>query len=220
QFTVPATDVYPRSDRTFSNTNELLLPSSGNYYSDCTGIKTGHTTPAGECLVSSSSRAGLDLICVVLGGRILNDGNERFTDTITLLDYVYDHYSYKLIADKSKPLAQVDIDNAVKETPTLDILLQTDILSVAPNGTNEENVITQVSLPEELKAPIQKNQVLGTVTYRVDGLIYETNLVAGNEIVKKPYWLYNLLVSLAAALTVVFMASAVRRSRIRKRKRT
>ena len=216
EFTVPATDVYPGSDRKYSNTNELLLPLSGNYYSYCTGIKTGHTTPAGECLVSSSSKDNLDLICVVMGGRIIGSTNERFSDTKKLLDFVYDNYSYKMIADKSKPLAQINIDNAVKDTPMLDVVLQTDIVTVAPNNTTGDNVITQVSLPDELKAPIQKNQVLGTVTYRVDGLVYTTNMVAGNEVVKKPFWLYNSLVSLAAALIVIIIIASVKKSKMRK----
>ena len=219
KFTVPATDVYPRSDRTYSNTNELLLPLSGNYYSYCTGIKTGHTTPAGECLVSSSTMDNLNLICVVMGGRIIGGVNERFSDTKKLLDFVYDNYSYKMIADKSKPLAEINIDNAIKDTPMLDVILQTDIITVAPNDTNEDNVITQISLPEDIKAPIKKDQVIGTVTYRVDGLIYSTNMVAGNEVVKKPFWIYNSLISLAAILVVIIIMSAIRKSKIRKAKR-
>ena len=219
EFTVPATDVYPYSDRVYSNTNELILPGSGYFYSGCTGIKTGHTNPAGECLVSSSSKDNLNLICVVMGGRIIGSRNERFSDTVKLLDFAYDNYSYKMIADSRKPLAEINIDNAIKDTPMLDVVLQTDIVTVAPADTNEDNVITQINLPEELKAPIQKNQVLGTVTYRVDGLIYSTNMVAGNEVIKKPYWLYNTLVSLGVILVLIMIAAAVRKSKIRKVKR-
>ena len=41
----------------------MILPESKEYYYDsCTGIKTGHTTPAGNCLVASSSKNGIDLI--------------------------------------------------------------------------------------------------------------------------------------------------------------
>ena len=219
QFTVPATDIYPRNDRTYANTNELILPLSGNYYPRCNGIKTGHTTPAGECLVSSSTEDNLNLICVVLGGRIIGGVNERFSDTKKLIDFVYDNYSRKLIADKSKPLTEINIENAVKDTPTLNVVLQTDIVTVAPNETDENNVITQISLPENLKAPIHENQVVGTVTYRADGMIYKTNLVAGNEIIKKPYWIYNSLISLAAILVIIMILSTVRKSKIRKAKR-
>ena len=97
--------------------------------------------------------------------------------------------------------------------------MQTDIVTVAPNETDENNVITQISLPENLKAPIHENQVVGTVTYRADGMIYKTNLVAGNEIIKKPYWIYNSLISLAAILVIIMILSTVRKSKIRKAKR-
>ncbi len=213
EFTVPATDVYPHSDRVYKNTNELISPRSGYYRAYCTGIKTGHTKPAGECLVSSSSNENLDLICVVMGGRITGGVNERFSDTVKLFDYVYDNYSYSRIADRSRPVAEFSIDNAVKDTPVLYAVLLTDIMSVAPQGTNADNVITRVSLPDEFKAPIEKNQVLGTVTYRVDGLIYTTNIVAGNEVIKKPYWLYNSLVSLGLILVIIMIAAAVKKQK-------
>lgn len=51
-YSLPSTKVYPGT-RTLKTTNEMLLPGT-YYYSYCTGIKTGHTTPAGECLVASS----------------------------------------------------------------------------------------------------------------------------------------------------------------------
>ena len=213
-FTVPATDIHPAADRKYTNTNELLLPSSKYYRSYCSGIKTGHTAAAGECLVSSSCNDNLNLICVVIGGKIYGGVNERFSDTVKLLDYVYDNYSYKKIAAGGKLIRQVNIDNAVS-----DIILQADITTVAPAETGEDNVETEIDLPGEFKAPIQKNQVLGRITYKVDGLNYSLNLVAGNEIIKKPYWLYNSLVSLAAALAVIIIAISVRRAKIKKARR-
>ncbi len=70
-YTLPSTDIYPNK-RTIKTTNELLL--SGKYnYEYCTGIKTGYTTLAGECIVASSSCNNMDLISVVLGGKQVND---------------------------------------------------------------------------------------------------------------------------------------------------
>ena len=218
KFTVPATDIYPSNDRTYSNTNEMLLPYSGYYYPECTGIKTGHTKAAGECLVSSCTKDNLNLICVVMGGKKTGNNNERFSDTKKLFDFVYDNYSYRKITDKSKHIAEINIENAVKDTPVLNVIIPTDILTVAPVDIDENNVETQISMPEDLEAPIQMNQVLGTITYRVDGLIYRTNLIAGNEIIKKPYWLYNTTVAVAAVLTVIIIAASVKRSKIRKHK--
>ncbi len=46
QYTLPATEKYDKEDRIFTTTNRLMNPSSSNYYSYTTGIKTGYTDPA------------------------------------------------------------------------------------------------------------------------------------------------------------------------------
>lgn len=216
--TVPPTEIYPANDRTYQNTNQLLLPSSGYYLSACTGIKTGYTPQAGECLVASASDENLDLISVVLGGK--PGAGQRFSDSKKLLTYVYDHYTYQLLADKTVPLAHLTVKKATKKTQELDVIMQTDLRAVAPNEITPENVPVTIDLPEELKAPIRKNQVLGKVTYSVDGFVYTTDLVALHDVAKKPYWLYNLLV--VFALFVLFVAARtayLKQKRRRRRKR-
>ncbi len=205
-FTLPATNAYANADRTFTNTNKLLDNTSFYYMADCTGMKTGYTDDAGQCLVASAARADLQLISVALGGKVKPNGvDERFSDSKALLEYVYSRYSQKLLADHSVPLAQVQVKKATKETEMLDIVIGADLETVAPDSLTAENVPTKIDLPLELKAPIAQNQVLGTVTYRVDGLIYATNLLASHDVVKKPYWLYNLLVFLGLLLLILLL---------------
>ena len=48
--------------KTLSNTNELLGNLNG-----VNGVKTGFTNSAGRCLVTSTTRNGHQIICVVLG---------------------------------------------------------------------------------------------------------------------------------------------------------
>ena len=213
-FTIPATDIYPQNDRTYDNTNELLFDGE-YYYSYCTGIKTGHTTPAGECLVASSFRDDLNLISVVLGGKITDEENERFSDTKKLFEYVNEHYEFKLIVDKTHALGTVNVKHAVSEQEVLDYVIQTDIYSVAPNEITPNSVDTQIKLAEEIKAPIKQNQVLGTVTYKVDGLIYSANIVAANDVQKKPFWLYNTLV----ALGIIALLIIIRTVQLNKQKK-
>lgn len=216
-FTLPATEAYPNKDRTFNNTNLLL--SAGSYYLPCcTGIKTGHTNEAGECLVASSTKDDLNLISVVLGGRILGNINERFSDSKKLLEFVYDNYAFKQIADKTKPLGQVNVINAVKDQETLDVMIGTDIYTIAPNEIGPDSVDSKVEIAKEIKAPIKQNQVLGTVTYRADGLIYSTNIVAARDVQKKPFWLYNLLFILGVLLTLFVVSRIVEARKEAKRR--
>ena len=192
-FTLPATNVYPKNDRTFTNTNLLLLPSFPKvYYQYCTGIKTGHTTPAGDCLVASSSYKNINLISVVLGGKTNSKGlNERFYDTTQLFEFVYNNYSIKTIADEKDVFTTINVKNATKDTSSLDVITGTNISSIVPNNFNKDNVQVVISLDEEIKAPIKQNQVLGKIIFKADGLNYTTDLIASHEVEKKPFWIYN-----------------------------
>ena len=74
---LPATSLH--HSYTWDNTNLLLTT-----YSGATGIKTGFTLEAGECLVFSATRSRHHLIGVVFHSI---DGTHRFSDAKTLLDW-------------------------------------------------------------------------------------------------------------------------------------
>ena len=65
--------------QTFSSTNRLLTT-----YDGADGIKTGHTTDAGYCLVASATRDGRRIIVAVLGAP---SEDQRFADAAALLDW-------------------------------------------------------------------------------------------------------------------------------------
>jgi len=76
-YTVPASATH--QSYTWDNTNLLLTT-----YSGATGIKTGFTLEAGECLVFSATRSGQHLIGVVFHSI---DASHRFSDAKILLDW-------------------------------------------------------------------------------------------------------------------------------------
>lgn len=219
-FTVPATNVYRKKDRTFTNTNSLLLPGSSNYYYPyCTGIKTGHTTPAGNCLVASSSYNNIDLISVVLGGGTNSKGlNERFYDTKQLFEFAYKNYSIKKIVDEKAVLATINVAKATKDTSSLDIIVDTNISSIVPNDLNKENIKKEITLDEEIIAPIKQNQVLGQITFKADGLNYTTNLIASHEVKKIPYWIYNSLFVGAVLIFLIIIIVVIKSKKKRESK--
>jgi len=76
-YSIPATAIH--HSYTWTNTNLMLTT-----YSGATGIKTGFTLEAGECLVFSATRSGHHLIGVVFHSI---DATHRFSDAKTLLDW-------------------------------------------------------------------------------------------------------------------------------------
>lgn len=220
-FTVPGTDIYPNSDRYFKNTNKLILPQAKNYYYPyCTGIKTGNTTPAGRCLVASCSKDGMDLICVVMGGEINSEGlSERYLDTIALFDYAYNNYSYQVIAEKNAPQGTVHIKKATRKTAELQTLTGAEVEGILPNGFDINSVKATVITDEKLRAPIEQNQVIGTVTFSADGVDYTTKLLAASAVEKPPFAIQNFVVLiiillLCAAVYVIIMRTANKRRQL------
>lgn len=89
---LPTTEIYGE-ERIFKNTNSLMQQNSRYYYPYCNGIKTGFTTPAKNCLISSSNKNGFELIAVILHAESTEDGlSARYMDTINLFEYGYNNF--------------------------------------------------------------------------------------------------------------------------------
>jgi serine-type D-Ala-D-Ala carboxypeptidase (penicillin-binding protein 5/6) len=80
--TVARTDAQMNGQH-FKATNKLLTS-----YEGATGVKTGHTTEAGYCLVGSATRGDRSLIVAVLGAPT---DTARINGASALLDWAFDH---------------------------------------------------------------------------------------------------------------------------------
>ncbi|MGZ4678603.1 MAG: D-alanyl-D-alanine carboxypeptidase family protein [Ilumatobacteraceae bacterium] len=69
--------------KTYPSTDKLLA-----IYPGADGVKTGHTTHAGYCVVSSVTRNGRAIMVAVLGAP---SDNARFSDARALLDWAFAH---------------------------------------------------------------------------------------------------------------------------------
>ncbi len=216
-YTLPKTNRYLIEDRTFTNTNSLILPNSKSYYYEyATGMKTGSTTQAGQCLIASSSKDDLDLICVVLGGGTNKQGlNERFIDPVNLFESVYNNYTVSKIAEKYDIVQSYIIDKATKETETLDAVINADISTIVPNDTKLSNENYQIDLNRKLGAPIKKGDKLGTITIKVDGLNYTTDIFAGNDVNKQ----FNFIMFFGIIFGIIIVLFTIRSINIRAKKK-
>jgi len=94
-YTLPSTEIHPKEDRTFAISNALLKPSFKNYYYQyATGIKTGYTNSAKDCLVASAKKDDVEFIIVVLNCGYVEGGlREKYLDCKTLFDFAFDNYT-------------------------------------------------------------------------------------------------------------------------------
>ena len=135
------------------NTNKLL-----KRYRGITGLKTGTTSGAGVCISASATRDGLDLIAVVLGAL---SSSERFTAATTLLDYGFAAYAaVPLPAMEDRPLL-IKVKGSAEESVPLDYTAVPETLLMPKE--NAAALTAQLDLPQELEAPVQLGQIVGTV---------------------------------------------------------
>lgn len=204
QYTLPATNKYSQTDRTFKTTNDLLIKSKSNYYyPDAIGVKTGYTGDAGNCLVASAKRDNMEVISVVLGANFTKEGlSEKSLDSITLLDYAFDHYAIQTLQEKNSVLQEVEVNGATKETKDLKVLVKDDIETLVEKNTSSKALEPEISI-DKLKAPISSGSKVGTITYTIEGKSYSSDLIAGSSVL--PSNTLSLLLRIGLIMVTLYL---------------
>ena len=135
------------------NTNKML-----RRYNGITGLKTGTTSGAGVCISASATRDGLNLIAVVLGAPSSKD---RFEAATTLLDYGFAAWrAAPLPAMEDRPLL-IKVKGSAEESVPLEYSALPESILMPKESAAE--LTAQLTLPDELDAPVQQGQAVGMV---------------------------------------------------------
>ena len=156
------------------NTNKLI-----RNYEGCTGLKTGSTSTALFNLSATATRNNLSLIAVIMRGET---SSIRFAEAKKLLDYGFSNFEYLKYAHKGDVAKQLLVNKGT--TDMVEVIFESDDGSLIPKGQSA-NIVTTVSLPETINAPINKGEKLGEVIFSLNNETLGTvNLVANNTVKK------------------------------------
>lgn len=196
------------TERKFTNTNKLLSPNNQYYYEYATGMKTGYTSNARNCLIASASRNGVDLISVVLGGTTTENGKSAiYTDSRNLLDYGFSCYEKTTIAKEGDTITQITPKRSKGKVAVVAVLKDNIRMIHKTNETPEFTSVT--TLTENLVAPINKGDTVGTISY-YDGneLIATSELVADNSVEKEPWYsiVFKFIVKTIVTIIIIFIS--------------
>lgn len=140
-----------------ANTNKLL-----KQYTYTTGLKTGSTNKAKYCVCATANKDGVELIAVIMGCPNYKD---RFTEAQSLLQFGYT--TCKLYQDENPPeLMPILVKGGIdKQVPAVYKEKFSWLFVSGEDFSNMEKMLTT----NELTAPIEKGEQIGTVTYRLNG---------------------------------------------------
>lgn len=156
------------------NTNKLI-----RNYKGATGLKTGSTSIALYNLSASATRNDLSLIAVIMKAP---NTKIRFAEAQKLLDYGFNNFEYKKLANKNDILKQIVVNKGVEQN--LNAILEEDMGILIKKG-DDKNIEQELELPDVISAPIQQGQVLGKIIYNLNGKeIGKVNIIAEKSIEK------------------------------------
>lgn len=173
------------------NTNKLLKT-----YDGINGLKTGTTGDAGCCMSATAERKGMTLVAVVLG---CNNGTDRFSDAVKLLDYGFANYKTLSLQTPKKAKGFVKVKGGMVDK--IKISCENGGVAVVDNGTNNK-LETKVELKKDIEAPVKSGEILGQVKYYYgEKEIKSCRITAENEIIAMNFSIvmkemYNSLISL------------------------
>jgi D-alanyl-D-alanine carboxypeptidase (penicillin-binding protein 5/6) len=160
--------IYKQKDYTWNNIKQgnrnLLL------WRDSTvdGLKTGHTSEAGYCLVASAVRDGTRLITAVFG---TTSPASRAAETQKLLTYGFRYFESKTFYHKDQQLAEARVWKGTTEQ--VKVGLAQDLTLTLPKG-QVEKLQPAIQVNPLLEAPLAKGAVVGKVDLTLDGKVVDS----------------------------------------------
>jgi D-alanyl-D-alanine carboxypeptidase (penicillin-binding protein 5/6) len=200
--------VHPQ--RRIDSINELLQLAPW-----VTGVKTGHTFGALYVLVGSGRKRGVSLISAVVG--VWTD-EERFDDSLELLEWGFSQYRRKLPIHAGQDLADPEIRYAGGSLP----LRAEKALSVGIRRGQHLDV--EVHAPREVEGPLRRGARLGRATVFVGGeeagsvpLLAARAVPKASAFDRARAFLADNLIPIVIAVFVILMVAATLLRRVRRR---
>lgn len=163
-----------------TNTNRLV-----RFYNGTTGLKTGTTSKAGYCLSASAERDGLHLIAVILGA---GSSDDRFEGAKELLDYGFANYETVTPSLEGVEIPRVEVIRGITEEISATVR---GILPVTLKKGQSSKIEYSLEIAENVEAPVEKGQLLGTLTAKAgDNILGEYELISDQQVRKITFFDY------------------------------
>lgn len=162
-----------------TNTNRLV-----RFYQGCDGGKTGYTSEAQHCLTATAKRGDTRVVAVVIGA---NDSKTRFKEVSDMFNYAFANYQSHVYMT-SADVQQLAVDGGKQQT--VDVAPIEKLIAFGKKG--QTDLTLSYDLPQSIKAPIQKGQVVGQANLidKSGNVVKSVDLVATCDVQNKTYWDY------------------------------
>lgn len=208
KYTIPKTN--KQEERNYiTNSNKLIWKTYDKFrYEYATGIKTGYTVKANQCLVGGAKKGDMELISVVMGA----EGQNVYTDTVALFEYGFANFQNVNILQKDQIVTSVPYNDGEGKIN----LLAAEDFSLMLSQSERDKVETEIRTKDGIKEPVKKGEVLGTMLITVNGKeVKKIDLVSSVEIAAPKkfslVWMWVLIGAFLIYRTIVTVYKVKRR---------
>lgn len=212
-YTLPATNKYSKDDRVLYSTNDLIKPNSDYYYEYAIGGKTGYTSYAKECLVSIAEKDNMKLYAILLGCE-KKDGTSayRYSDAKKLFNYGFNNFLFRTLKNKDAVIKTISVSGATTNTKNLNAILSHTITIFINTSDTYTTFIPNITI-YDISAPIKKGDIIGNISYEINGITYSADLLAESNVEKSYFFIvFDILI-------VLFLIMLLKKIFFRKKRR-
>lgn len=191
RLTIAPTNKQPEI-RVYNNSNKLLWAEGSKYkmnykgsninikYDIVTGVKTGFTNKAQQCIIASAKDGEKEMLAVILK----TDANSIYSDARTLLDFGLYEIDSETLIHENDFVVSYDLNN--EKGNKVDLVAKNTVKSYKIKGetlaTAEQNLV----MNEGIELPIKEGETLAILEFVNEGeIIGQTELVASSSISDK-----------------------------------
>lgn len=184
------------TDWVWTHSNTMMDESSDYYYSGAAGIKTGNLNVEGRSIITEATRDGSTYLVVLLNAPFDDeDGDLQYyhlEDASALFDWAFEYLTYVTMLEDDEEIAEVEVSLSDGNDYVL-VRPETDCVILWDSDVDSSAVQRVIELDEDVMAPIEEGQELGTISLKFSGeIIASVPLVAVSDVERSfsKYYLY------------------------------
>lgn len=166
-------------------TNMLIFSrNQPEYYAFATGVKTGHTSQAGYCLVASAEKGGGQLISVMLGCERPEGATQplSFSETKNLFEWGFENFDSMELVQEGETVEQIEVRLSTEEDKLV-LVTAGGLSGTVPKDIDLKDLVRDIDVPKSVDAPVKAGDKIGTMQISYNGVDYgSVDLVALSDV--------------------------------------
>lgn len=159
------------------HSNSMMDETDQYYYKGVTGIKTGNLEEYGRNMITTAKRGDVSYLIVLLKAPFDDENGKlqyyHLEDATNLLNWAFSNFTYVTLIEDDEELDEVQVDSGERTGYVL-VRPERDCITLWCTDVDVSAIQKVITLQENVHAPVEKGQQLGTLELKFSGEVIDT----------------------------------------------